>query len=157
MIVFHLWAWEILNRRVHLKAISSHWKTKALDDVQEVEANFDASSRTFCNWNYCSSVGFEVLTEMVVQSFVLGYNAVLSLKFNWHFGATCSFHLQGFACCLLHASFLLGLLFNHEDGGDMFLRNIGWLSTDYAALYPRGRHPALLNLFGYSLCRWSYG
>jgi hypothetical protein len=35
------------------------------------------------------------------------------------------------ACCLLWASFLLGLLFDPEDGDDMFLRNIGWLSTDY--------------------------
>jgi hypothetical protein len=32
---------------------------------------------------------------------------------------------------------LLGLLFNPEDGGDMFLRNFGWLSTDYTALYDR--------------------
>jgi hypothetical protein len=30
----------------------------------------------------------------------------------------------GFACCLLRAGFLLGLLFNPEDGSDMFLQNI---------------------------------
>jgi hypothetical protein len=40
--------------------------------------------------------------------------------------------------CLLsnrfHADFLLGLLFEPEDEGDMFLRNVGWLSTDYMAL-----------------------
>jgi hypothetical protein len=35
--------------------------------------------------------------------------------------------------------FLLGLLFEPEDRGDMFLRTAGWLSSDYAALYPR-RH-----------------
>jgi hypothetical protein len=23
-----------------------------------------------------------------------------------------------------------------EEGGDIFLRNVGWLSTDYTALYP---------------------
>jgi hypothetical protein len=28
------------------------------------------------------------------------------------------------ACCLLHAGFLLDLLFNPKDGGDMFLRNV---------------------------------
>jgi hypothetical protein len=31
---------------------------------------------------------------------------------------------------------LLGLFFDPEDGGDIFLRNVGWLSTDYIALYP---------------------
>jgi hypothetical protein len=31
-----------------------------------------------------------------------------------------------------------------EDGGDMFLRNVGWLSTDYTVLYFR---TAFLNLF----------
>jgi hypothetical protein len=29
---------------------------------------------------------------------------------------------------LLHADFWLGLFFDPEDGGDMFLRNAGWLS-----------------------------
>jgi hypothetical protein len=28
-------------------------------------------------------------------------------------------------------------LFNFEDGGDMFLRNVDSFSTDYTALYPR--------------------
>jgi hypothetical protein len=40
------------------------------------------------------------------------------------------------ATCL-HTCFLLGLYFDPEDGGDMFLRNVGSLSTDYTALYPR--------------------
>jgi hypothetical protein len=31
----------------------------------------------------------------------------------------------GFACSLLPAGFLLGLLLNPEDEGDMFLRNVG--------------------------------
>jgi hypothetical protein len=35
------------------------------------------------------------------------------------------------------AGFLLGLFFDPEDVGDMFLRNVGWLLTDYTALYPR--------------------
>jgi hypothetical protein len=38
-----------------------------------------------------------------------------------------------FAYCLLHVSFLLGLLFNPEDGGNMFW-NVGQLSTDNTAL-----------------------
>jgi hypothetical protein len=40
------------------------------------------------------------------------------------------------ACYMLHASFLLGLFFDHEDGGNMFLSNISWFSMDYMALYP---------------------
>jgi hypothetical protein len=37
-----------------------------------------------------------------------------------------------FACYLL-----LRLFFGPEDRGDMFLRNVGWLSLDYTASYPR--------------------
>jgi hypothetical protein len=38
-------------------------------------------------------------------------------------------------CCLLQAGILLGILFDIKDGGDMFLRNVGLLSTDYTELY----------------------
>jgi hypothetical protein len=32
---------------------------------------------------------------------------------------------------------MLGILFDPEDGDDMFLRNAGLISTDYMAPYPR--------------------
>jgi hypothetical protein len=35
-----------------------------------------------------------------------------------------------------HVGFFLGLFFDSENG-DMFLRNVGRLSTDYMVLYPR--------------------
>jgi hypothetical protein len=38
---------------------------------------------------------------------------------------------------LLSSAILLGLFLDPEEGGDMFLRNVGRLSTDYNALYPR--------------------
>jgi hypothetical protein len=53
---------------------------------------------------------------------------------------------QSFAACLLHDGFLLSLIFDLEDGGDMFLRNVGRLSPEYKALYPRrlnSRYPPL--------------
>jgi hypothetical protein len=34
-----------------------------------------------------------------------------------------------------HSGFLFGLFFHPEDRGHMFLRNVGWLSTHYTALY----------------------
>jgi hypothetical protein len=40
-------------------------------------------------------------------------------------------------CCLLHADFLRGVFLKPKDGGDMFFRNVSWLSTDYTVLYPR--------------------
>jgi hypothetical protein len=65
-----------------------------------------------------------------------------------HFGGTCRLHLHGrinrakyqlesarIATCF-DAGFFLGL-FDPENGGDMYLRNVGWLSTDYTTLYPR--------------------
>jgi hypothetical protein len=36
-----------------------------------------------------------------------------------------------------HTSFLLGLLFDPEDVGAIFLRNVSRLSMDYTTLYPR--------------------
>jgi hypothetical protein len=42
---------------------------------------------------------------------------------------------QSSAFRLLHGVFFsLGLPFNLEDGNDIFLRNVGWLSADYIAL-----------------------
>jgi hypothetical protein len=34
----------------------------------------------------------------------------------------------------VYASFFLGLFLDLEDGGDMFLRIIGWIWTDYITL-----------------------
>jgi hypothetical protein len=69
-------------------------------------------------------VGFEVLTAVVIKSSVFVLHCPPVSYINQNFGKP---------MVLLHASFLLGLFFNPEDGGDMFLR----ISMDYVALYPR--------------------
>jgi hypothetical protein len=59
-------------------------------------------------------VGFEVLTAVVMKNTILWDITPCSpLKVNLLL-ATC-----------LHAGFLLGLFFGPENGGDMFLRNVG--------------------------------
>jgi hypothetical protein len=50
-----------------------------------------------------------------------------------------------FAFYLLHAGPLLGLLFDPEDGGDMFLRNNCSPSLDYAVLFPEDKNLQYLN------------
>jgi hypothetical protein len=47
-----------------------------------------------------------------------------------------------FAFCLLHAGFLLGLIFNPEAMEEIFFRNVGFLSADYAGLYFRRQNPS---------------
>jgi hypothetical protein len=56
---------------------------------------------------------------------------ITPLKVKRRFERICRLRLQGrrvkqsFARCLLHAGFFLGVLFNPEDGGYMFLWNFG--------------------------------
>jgi hypothetical protein len=81
-------------------------------------------------------VGFEVLTEVVMKSTILwDITPCSALKINRRFGGTCrkkpAWKQVALLVTYFHAGFLLGLLFDSEDGNDMFLRNVGWLSTDY--------------------------
>jgi hypothetical protein len=101
----------------------------------------------------------EVIT-MLKSSIVCDITPCSPLKDNRCFAGTYRFHLQcrkvsrersqrksrrqailspaSPACLLISRWFLLlGLFFDHEDGSDMFLRKVGWLSTDYTALYLR--------------------
>jgi hypothetical protein len=95
-------------------------------------------------------VGSEVLTAMAMMNSVFWDRALCSpLKISLYFRRICSLHLQGRRINQarnrheegskqsLHACLFLGLLFGREDGGDMFIRNAGLLSTYYTTLYPR--------------------
>jgi hypothetical protein len=53
-------------------------------------------------------------------------------KVNRYLGGTFRLHLRLCSYCyIFHSGFLLGLFFDFdlEDGGDMFLRNVSWLSV----------------------------
>jgi hypothetical protein len=83
-------------------------------------------------------VGCEVLTAVVI---FWDITPCSPLKVNRRFGGTCRLHLQGRIISQARnqqesrsARYLLRLFFDPEDGGDMFLRNVGWRSTDYTAL-----------------------
>jgi hypothetical protein len=43
----------------------------------------------------------------------------------------------GFHASHLPSAFLISLVSDHQDGGNMFHQNLSWLSIDYTALYPR--------------------
>jgi hypothetical protein len=66
-------------------------------------------------------VGFEVFAAVVMKSTIFLVTMPCSLlKVNQSFGGT--YHLL--STCF-HAGFLLGLFFDPEDRGNMFLRNVG--------------------------------
>jgi hypothetical protein len=93
-------------------------------------------------------VRFEVLTAVVMKSSIFWDVTPCSLlKVNQRFGGRCRHHLQGRRKSRARNQLDSGRnqldsgwqaeLFDPEYGGDMFLRNVGCLSTDYTALYLR--------------------
>jgi hypothetical protein len=90
-------------------------------------------------------VGFEVLIAAVMKSSVFGDITPFSpLKVNRLSGGACCLHPQcrkinqeSSMMWVASTGFLLGLSFDLEDGGNVLLRKVGSLSTDYMALYPR--------------------
>jgi hypothetical protein len=70
------------------------------------------------------------------------------LKVMWLFGRT----FRSLTCCLLHVGFLVGLLFNRENGSEILLWNVGWLSTAYVTLYASHRRENLNSSLNVS--RW---
>jgi hypothetical protein len=77
----------------------------------------------FC-YHYTKKWVFEVLTAVVFKN-----------------------KAKPFSFCQFHAGFLLGLNLNPEDMGDMLLRNIDWLSTDYTVLYTSRQNSSIKNEF----------
>jgi hypothetical protein len=65
----------------------------------------------------------------------LGLVAILGAK-KVHYVEIETIFVKMLATCF-HDDFLLGLLFNSEDGSNMFLQNVLQLSTDCTTVYPR--------------------
>jgi hypothetical protein len=103
-------------------------------------------------------LGFEVLTAGFMKNSVSWDIAPCNqLKVNRRLGDICRFHHQGRRISQTRnqrersSAFPLvfvGLVYL-KNWADMFLRNVGWLSTDYTALYPR-RQTSLWDLSHYS-------
>jgi hypothetical protein len=85
-----------------------------------------------------SNVGLEILITVVMKSYVFRDITPCSLlKVNRRFGGICCFHLQGRSISQERNQCETStcLFFDPEDGGNMSLRNVGRLPTDYTALY----------------------
>jgi hypothetical protein len=93
-----------------------------------------------------SYVGFEVLTaEIMNNSLFWDIPPCSRLEVNRRFGRTYCIHLlrqritqaRNSVSHLLRAGFLLCLFFDPEDGSEVILRNVCWLSTDYTEHFRR--------------------
>jgi hypothetical protein len=87
-------------------------------------------------------VGYEVLTAVIMNSLDFWDMTPCSLlKYNRCFGGTCRLHFQGRRIRqAINQSESWG-----QTGDYIFLRNVGWLPTDYTALYSRTRSSFLRN------------
>jgi hypothetical protein len=95
---------------------------------------------------------FEVLTTMVMKNTIFWDITPCSpLEVNRRFGETYRLHLQGRKISQRETSLKAGGKL--EDGDEMFLRNGGWLSTDYTALYPRRWYSLIQSVVG----KYRYG
>jgi hypothetical protein len=101
--------------------------------------------------------GFEFLTAVVVKSTIFWDITPCSpLSVNRRFGGTYRLHLQVRKNKFNKKSawkqvesrsklvYCGTYFFEPEDGGDMFLRKVGWYSTDYVALYHRRSYSLVL-------------
>jgi hypothetical protein len=103
--------------------------------LQDAPTNYITNQCNSMLNTICKDVAFEALIAMTMKSSVFWDITPCSpVKLNKRL----------LPCCLLHASFSLGLLSDPDDGGDMFLRNVGWLSPHYTALYPRRQNSSSL-------------
>jgi hypothetical protein len=89
-------------------------------------------------------LGFIVLTELLMKrSMSWDITRCSQLKINRRFGRK---YFQNSTCYLLHAGFLLGLFYDTKNRGDMILRNVSLLQTDYTVMFPRRQNSSVETL-----------
>jgi hypothetical protein len=85
------------------------------------------------------NIGFEVFTAVVLKSIFFWDMTPCSLQScTRRFRGTYRLHLQGRR--IVQQTSKQATFFDPEDGGDTFLRNVGYNSADYTASYPRRRY-----------------
>jgi hypothetical protein len=133
--------WRLLYARKSYKVLSLcivkylSWWNWFLINISEYNEVYVLENLELLSRKSVQFSEFEVFTAVVKKSPILWDITPYSpLKAIRDFRGTC---LKPIVCYLLHAGFLLDLFFNSEDGGDMFLRNIGWHSVEHTALYLR--------------------
>jgi hypothetical protein len=99
---------------------------------------------------------FQVPTKVVMKSSVFWDIAPCSpVKIKWRFGVIYRLHLHDrklryaelSAFYLIRGDFLLSLLINSEVEGDIFLRNLLWISPSYTKLRARRQNSSITYLF----------
>jgi hypothetical protein len=130
---------------IHIKCLSVHYRSVPSEHELSCSKigppppqNCDFLKNSIDNFD---NVGFEVLTVVVMKSTIFWDITPCSpLSVNRRFEGTYRHHLQGrkisWARNQRESRWQAELCFDPEDGGDIFLRNVGWPSRDYTALYP---------------------
>jgi hypothetical protein len=135
----HNWLWQLWNLNTELSAqIWNH--EKFIFPIPTFEyflfspARFKKCGHFTCHLVRLAKSDYKSYRALSIPKFhkfqTLWLIGRLVIQWSWSSGCLLS-------CCIIHAGFSLHLFFKPEDGGDMFLRTIGWLSANYLALYLR--------------------
>jgi hypothetical protein len=109
----------------------------------------DVNKTVWVHPNLWKMIIYEFLTGVTMKNTGFSSAALCSSEGAWHFGGAnqrkIKQHWEAESPATLppdSAAFLFGLLFDPENGGDMFLRNFGFSPT-YKALQPRTLYSSL--------------
>jgi hypothetical protein len=132
--------------------VHDKWKIASIVTINSMVYWVTTPCNLLCGYRLFSGTYCLCISELVIKTSIFWdimpcsqWQLKLSVERTW------SLQLQGWrisperntiAYYLRHADFLLGLFYDREDGGDMFLRNIDWISKDFSSLYTRRQTPS---------------